>query len=309
MQHLFDSNISTNLPNEFIKEFPGGIELWIKREDLLHPEVSGNKFRKLKYNLLRASEEGKSKILTFGGAHSNHIAATAAAGKILDLGMTGIIRGEELEGAEDKWSPTLKYARDCGMKFEFLSREDYREKDTAAFMERLNLKYPDTYIIPEGGTNQLAIQGCEEILSREDKKFDFICASVGTGGTLAGLINSSQVNQKVLGFSALKADYLRNEISKMVKSSNWELLVDHHFGGYAKVNAALINFMNDFSKKHKIILDPVYTGKLVFGIFELVKQGFYPANSKILAIHTGGLQGINGMNRNLKKKDLPQIVN
>jgi 1-aminocyclopropane-1-carboxylate deaminase len=171
----------------------------------------------------------------------------------------------------------------------------------------LKEKFGRVYILPEGGTNGLAIKGCEEILNENDKKFNFICSSVGTGGTLAGLINASREDQKVLGFSALKTDYLKKEITYLVKGDNWEIILNYHFGGYAKVNAWLIKFMNDFSKKNKIYLDPVYTGKLVFGIFDLVEQGYFPEKSKILAVHTGGLQGIEGMNRLLKKKNLPQI--
>ena len=307
MQDFFESKFSRAVPNEFITEFPGSIQLWIKREDLLHPEVSGNKFRKLKYNLLEAKRQGKTSILTFGGAHSNHISATAAAGKIFGFPTLGIIRGEELENLEEKWSPTLRYASSCGMKFEFVSREEYRRKDSEEFLQGLRAKYPEAFLIPEGGTNEFAIKGCEEILSETDRDFNFICASVGTGGTLAGLINASETDQRMLGFSSLNSDHLKKDISQLVGKENWDVIDGFHFGGYAKVNADLVKFMNDFRKNYKIILDPVYTGKLVFGIFELVKQGFFPENSRILAIHTGGLQGIEGMNRFLKKKDLPQI--
>ena len=307
MQDFFKSDSSTAVPNEFITVFPGGIELWIKREDLLHPEVSGNKFRKLKYNLLKAKELGKRHILTFGGAHSNHIAATAAAGKIMGFEMTGIIRGEELADKQENWSPTLQYAHSCGMKFDFISREIYRKKDSEEFLEDLKTKYPEALIIPEGGTNDLAIKGCAEILSGDDNVFNYICCSVGTGGTLAGLARAVKAGQQVLGFSSLKSGHLQNEVSKLVEAENWKIIPDYHFGGYARLNKDLIYFMNDFSKKYKIILDPVYTGKLVFGIFDLVARGYFSGNSKILAIHTGGLQGIEGMNRVLKKKALPQI--
>lgn len=307
MQDFFEKETSESVPNEFITEFPGGIELWVKREDLLHPEVSGNKFRKLKYNLLQAEKGRFQTILTFGGAHSNHISATAAAGQLLGFETIGIIRGEELANSEANWSQTLKYAASCGMKFDFVSRADYKRKDSEEFIEYLKIKYQNAFILPEGGTNQLAINGCEEILSEKDREFNFICSSVGTGGTLAGLINSSEEDQKVIGFSSLRSNHLQNEVSEMVSSKNWEIIINYHFGGYAKVNEELINFMNDFSKKYKIILDPVYTGKLVFGIFDLVKQGYFPDNCKILAIHTGGLQGIEAMNRFLKKKKLPQI--
>lgn len=308
MQDFFEKQTSESVQNEFITEFPGGIELWIKREDLLHPEVSGNKFRKLKYNLVQAKKQQSQTILTFGGAHSNHISATAAAGKMLGFKTIGFIRGEELENSEATWSQTLIYAASCGMEFDFISREEYRNKDSAEFKENLKEKYRNAFIIPEGGTNELAIKGCEEILSEKDNEFNFICSSVGTGGTLAGLINSSEEHQKIIGFSSLKSDYLIDEVESLVNRKNWEIIINYHFGGYARVNAELINFMNAFSKKYKIILDPVYTGKLVFGIFDLIKQGYFPENSKILAIHTGGLQGIEGMNRFLIKKDMPQIV-
>ncbi|TBW30213.1 1-aminocyclopropane-1-carboxylate deaminase/D-cysteine desulfhydrase [Gramella sp. KN1008] len=308
MQDFFDDHISENIPNEFVTEFPGGIQLWIKREDLLHPEVSGNKFRKLKYNLIAASEQKHSTLLTFGGAHSNHIAAAAAAGKMFGFKTIGVIRGNELEGNQEKWSPTLKYASSCGMKFHFVSREEYRQKDSTGFINALRHRFGEFYLLPEGGTNYLAIKGCEEILTESDKEFDFICSSVGTGGTLAGLINSSEAHQRVLGFSSLNSDHLQDEVKELVTKSNWEIILNYHFGGYAKVSAGLIEFMNEFHKKYKIKLDPVYTGKLVFGIFELVKRGYFSENSKILAIHTGGLQGIEGMNSFLKKKDLPQII-
>ena len=307
MQNFFEEVDTKCVPTEFVTEFTGNIELWIKREDLLHPEVSGNKFRKLKYNLLKAKNKGFETILTFGGAHSNHISATAAAGKIAGFDTIGVIRGEELLDSEEKWSPTLKYAAFCGMKFKFISRERYRDKDSEEFQEQLKLKYPEAFIIPEGGTNALAIKGCEDILSEEDKRFNFVCASVGTGGTLAGLINSSTKDQQIIGFSSLKSTHLRNEVSDLVNRKNWEINLDYHFGGYAKVNAKLVNFINDFNKKYGINLDPVYTGKLVFGIFDLVKKGYFPEKSKILAVHTGGLQGIAGINRFLKKKNLPLI--
>lgn len=307
MQDFFKRGESVLIPNQFITEFGNGIELWIKREDLLHPEVSGNKFRKLKYNLIKAKEEGYNSIITFGGAHSNHIAATAAAGKIFNFKTLGIIRGEELAYSQDNWSPTLYYADDCGMKFEFVSRKEYRNKDSEEYIQELKQSYNNSFIIPEGGTNELAIKGCEEILTEADRDFQYICSSVGTGGTLAGLINASGNHQKVLGFSALKSHHLSNEVSEMVKKDNWKIITDYHFGGYAKINKQLIDFMNDFRRNYQINLDPVYTGKLLFGIFDLAKKSYFPGNTKILAIHTGGLQGINGMNKILKKKNLPEI--
>ncbi|WP_037316730.1 1-aminocyclopropane-1-carboxylate deaminase/D-cysteine desulfhydrase [Salegentibacter sp. Hel_I_6] len=305
----FNAEISSE--NQFIADFSDGISLHLKREDLLHPEVSGNKFRKIKYNILEAEKQEKKTLLTFGGAYSNHIAATAAAGKISGLKTIGIIRGEELgENLENTLAQnsTLQFAHSCGMQFRFVSREAYRKKETLEFQQKLNEEFGEFYLVPEGGTNQLAIKGCEEILSEKDKEFDFIAASVGTGGTLSGLINASAENQKILGFPALKGDFLSKEIRKFSSKNNWDLILNYHFSGYAKVNAQLINFINTFKKKYEIQLDPIYTGKLLFGIFDLIESGYFPSGSKILAIHTGGLQGITGMNKILEKKNLPLIT-
>jgi 1-aminocyclopropane-1-carboxylate deaminase len=297
--------------NQFIAEFPDGISLYLKREDLLHPEVSGNKFRKLKYNIAEALEHNHESLLTFGGAYSNHIAATAAAGTLLGLKTIGIIRGEELGKDMETTltqNPTLRFANSCGMQLKFVSRSDYREKDTLKFQQKLKVVYGCFYLIPEGGTNKLAVKACEEILTKNDKNFDFIATSVGTGGTISGLINASAENQKILGFPALKGDFLSEEIKKYAFKNNWNLIPNYHFGGYAKVDAHLINFINKFKEKYQIQLDPVYTGKLVFGIFDLINSGYFPSGSKILAIHTGGTQGIPGMNKVLEKKNFPLIT-
>jgi 1-aminocyclopropane-1-carboxylate deaminase len=288
-------------------EFPNEITLHIKREDLIHPFISGNKFRKLKYNLLQSKAEGTSKLITFGGAFSNHIAAVAYAGKENNLETIGIIRGDELESKISE-NPTLTFAQNCGMKFEFVTREVYRTKTTPLFIEKLIKYYGDFYLVPEGGTNSLAVKGCEEILTTEDADFTHICCSIGTGGTISGIINSAKANQKIIGFPALKGDFLSDDIRKFVSNSNWELQLDYHFGGYAKINEALIRFINDFYKQTNIPLDPIYTGKMMFGIVDLINKGYFPKGSKILAIHTGGLQGIEGMNRSLKNKNLPLIV-
>lgn len=284
-------------------------ELYIKREDLLHPFVSGNKFRKLKYNLLEAEKTQKETIVTFGGAFSNHIAATAAACQERGLKSIGIIRGEELaENLEQTLTgnPTLRFAQQCGMQFKFVSRTVYREKNNTSFINELVSDFPNSFIVPEGGTNELAVKGCEEILTEEDEQFDIICSPVGTGGTISGLINASKRHQKILGFPALKGNFLQKEIDKFAKKNNYELILDYHFGGYAKVNVELIEFINKFNEENNIPLDPIYTGKMVFGIFDLLKKGKFN-NKKVLMIHTGGLQGIEGMNLQLAKKNLPLI--
>lgn len=291
------------------------VEIFIKREDLLHPHISGNKFRKLKYNLQEARKQKKKKILTFGGAFSNHISATAAAGMEFGFSTVGVIRGEELGKDLKKTlseNPTLQFAASCGMELFFISRERYRElsrdfQNPKMILEELQEKFGDFYLLPEGGTNKLAIKGCEEILSQKDQSFDYICCPVGTGGTMSGIINASSNHQKVLGFSALKGDFLKEEIQKNTSHKNWEIIPDFHFGGYAKVNKNLINFINTFKKEYGVSLDPIYTGKMMFGIFDLLEKGYFGKHSDILAIHTGGLQGIAGMNRKLQQKALPLI--
>ncbi|MDP5200924.1 1-aminocyclopropane-1-carboxylate deaminase/D-cysteine desulfhydrase [Flavobacterium sp. DG2-3] len=294
--------------NQFINiQFPNAISLTIKREDLIHPFVSGNKFRKLKYNLLQAKADNKNTLLTFGGAFSNHIAAVAYAGKEQDFNTIGIIRGDELLDKIEE-NPTLKFAQENGMKFEFVSREEYRLKSENSFIDKLKEKFGDFYLVPEGGTNELAIKGCEEILTDEDSVFDFVCCAVGTGGTISGLINSSLPNQKILGFPALKGDFLQDEIRIFAKKDNWNLISDYHFGGYGKINLELIEFINTFFEETKVPLDPIYTGKMVFGVIDLIGKNYFPAHSKILLIHTGGLQGIDGMNIKLKQKKLPILT-
>jgi len=282
-------------------------KLFLKREDLLHPSVSGNKLRKLKYNLEFAAKNDFSALLTFGGAFSNHIAAVASAGKEFGFKTIGIIRGEELESKIED-NATLRFAKHCGMTFKFVSRSDYRRKTDSDFINNLKDEFDEFYLIPEGGTNALAIKGCQEILTQKDREFDFICCPVGTGGTILGLINSALPHQKILGFPALKGDFLTEEIAKFATNKNWELITDYHFGGYAKVSDELIAFINQFKHLHNIPLDPIYTGKMMFGICDLVENGYFPKHSKILAIHTGGLQGIEGMNAKLKQQNRPLIV-
>ncbi|MGI9552485.1 MAG: 1-aminocyclopropane-1-carboxylate deaminase/D-cysteine desulfhydrase [Aurantibacter sp.] len=283
------------------------VSLFMKREDLLHPIISGNKYRKLKYNLVEADRQGHDTLITFGGAFSNHIAATAVAGREFDFKTIGIIRGEEV--AENFMeNPTLAMAREYGMRFKFISRTDYRKKEEADFQQALEQEFGRFYLLPEGGTNALAIKGCAEILATSDVVFDVICCSVGTGGTVAGIINSTCTDQRVLGFSALKGDFLKEDIRKFAYKENWDLVADYHFGGYARVTPELVNFLNNFRKKVNIPLDPIYTGKMVFGILDMIRNDRFKPETKILAIHTGGLQGIDGINQVLKKKNEPLIA-
>ena len=306
---MFENQIDTSNQIVNLKDFQiENYSLCIKREDEIHPFVSGNKFRKLKYNISEALSTNQNQILTFGGAFSNHIAAVAFVGKSCGIKTIGIIRGEELKNTFEK-NPTLSFAKENGMELHFVSREAYRTKEEVTFLEKLKERLGNFYLIPEGGSNTLAVKGCEEILTKEDFNFDYICVSVGTGGTIAGIIKASNLNQKVIGFSALKGTFQESEIKKFTSKSNYLLTDDYSFGGYAKLDSELVRFVNEFKKNTNILLDPVYTGKMMFGIVDLINKGFFRKNSRILAIHTGGLQGIAGMNLLLKKRNLPQINN
>ncbi|MEP0710863.1 pyridoxal-phosphate dependent enzyme [Algoriphagus sp.] len=270
-----------------------GIKLAIKRLDLVHTEVSGNKFFKLKYNLEQAKIEGKHSVLTFGGAFSNHIYATAEAAKAESLESIGIIRGEKIEPL----NATLAHAEQRGMQLHFIDRKSYREKATADFLNQINEKFGDFYLIPEGGTNELAIKGTQEILDSSDKQFTHICTSIGTGGTFAGIFSSLSANQQIIGFSSLKGEFIRQEISELLKVQqlsnprSLEIFTNYHFGGYAKYRKELIEFIWWFYENFGLVLDPIYTGKMAYGLWDLIQQGFFPKGSKILMIHTGGLQG------------------
>jgi 1-aminocyclopropane-1-carboxylate deaminase len=283
-----------------------GIQLFIKREDLLHPHISGNKYRKLFYNLKEAKELGYDTLLTFGGAFSNHIVATAYAAKKHGFNSIGIIRGEEL--AFEELNPSLQFATSCGMNLHYVSRSDYREKNSSEFIEGLKNRFGSFYLVPEGGTNELAVKGCEEILNKSDESFTHIALAVGTAGTISGLIRSSKEHQRVLGFPALKGDFLKKNIGTFTSKSNWELITDYHFGGYAKINRELVLFINDFYRKSGVPLDPIYTAKMAFGVFDLAQKDYFKSSDKVLMIHTGGLQAIEGMNNYLRTKKLPQLI-
>lgn len=275
-----------------------GIRLFLKREDLIHKYVSGNKWRKLKYNLIEATICGHSTLLTFGGAYSNHIHATAAAAREAGFRSIGIIRGEETLPL----NPTLEFATNCGMELDYLSRENYRNRNEPELIEFLKRKFGKFYLLPEGGTNLLALKGCAEIIDEIDMEYDMICVSVGTGGTLAGIISGLKDRIKTIGYSVLKGNFMREEVKKLVRINqcdyfNWEICTDYHFGGYAKFDLSLIEFINRFRRSTGIALDPVYTGKMMYGIYKMIEEGKFGDYENILAIHTGGLQGIAGFNR------------
>jgi 1-aminocyclopropane-1-carboxylate deaminase len=279
-----------------------GVGLWVKRDDLLHPTIPGNKWRKLKFNLQEARRQGHSTLLTFGGAYSNHLAAVAAAGKAFGFGTIGLVRGEE----HLPLNPTLAQAQSNGMRLHYLDRETYRWKQDPAFLASLQEQYGPAYLLPEGGTNLLAVRGCTEILADTDLPFDYICCACGTGGTLAGIISGLAGRRQVIGFPALKGgDFLAAEIAALVQAyagepyANWHLETSFHFGGYARFTPELIAFIQAFRQQHQIQLEPVYTGKLFFGLFELIRQDRFPRGSTVVAVHTGGLQGLEGMRQRL----------
>lgn len=280
------------------------IDLYIKRIDLIHPEISGNKWFKLKYNLEQAKIKKFDTILTFGGAYSNHIAATAFAGKINNIKTIGYIRGEETLPL----NPTLQLAKDNGMKLIYISRAEYRLIDDYSFKQHLHEIHGAFYLIPEGGNNFYGTNGCMEILDKNDPDVDVITAACGTGSTLAGMILKLKPHQKAIGFPALKGGtFLYDDIQKNHQlfsfsdeelaelRSLYSLNSDYHFGGYAKVKPELITFVKDFKKNHHIELDLIYTGKMFFGIFDLIKNNYFKPNTSIMAIHTGGTQGNKGM--------------
>ena len=267
-----------------------GFEISIKRLDLVHPQISGNKFFKLKYNLLAAQQQGYKKLLTFGGAYSNHIAATAYAAQLFDFESLGIIRGEEL--ASKPLNLTLNTAQQFGMQLQFVMRETYRQKQSPAYLAQLQQDYPEYYVIPEGGTNPLAIQGCTEILSDADRQnYALICCAVGTGGTIAGLIEASHSQQQVLGFFALKGDFLCREIQQLTEKRNWQITDQYCCGRYAKTTPELLQFIRTFEQQYNIPLEQIYTGKMLLGLIDLIQQGTFPKDHRILVIHSGGLQG------------------
>lgn len=269
------------------------VQVAVLRLDQVHSVVSGNKFFKLKYNLEEAQKLKKTTVLTFGGAFSNHIYATASATRLAGLSSIGVIRAEDA----DRNNPTLAHAEKMGMKLLFISRETYRQKNSPDFLEHLKAQFGDFFLIPEGGTNKLAIQGSQEIMKDTPDDFTHICVSIGTGGTFAGLASSLIRNQSLLGFSSLKGEFIHKEITNLLESNQFgpkgsiEIRTEYHFGGYGKHKPELIEFMNRFYEEFKIPLDPIYTGKLAFGVWDLIQKDHFPPGSKMLLIHSGGLQG------------------
>ncbi len=280
-----------------------GVRLLVKRDDrrflAAYPgdrNFGGNKWRKLKYNLLAAREQGYRRLLTFGGAYSNHIAATASAGALFGFETVGIIRGE----ASEPLNPTLTHARRCGMELHYLDRSTYRrQRHDPELRQALRRRFSPCYLLPEGGSNTLALRGCAELIPELTEQLgglpDYCCVACGTGGTLAGIISGLAGRRQALGISVLRGNFLTGEVEKLLRAtgstpfSNWQVLDSFHGGGYAKAPPELIDFIDTFQEKYHIRLEPIYTGKLFLALFTLIEQGFFPEGSTVVAIHSGGL--------------------
>ena len=291
LEAAFKPSILTKLEDPLLQEHQ--IELWMKRDDLLHPIISGNKWRKLKYILNHALSLGSDTLISMGGTYSNHLHALAYAGKILGLKTEGFIRGEQPEPL----TQTLIDLQNWGMKLTFISRSDYRLlRHYKAYNELPTLK-SGQYWIPEGGAHKLALKGVEEIVSELEIAYDFLCAPCGTGTSLAGIINAAPDSVSILGFAALKnAAFLRTDINDLLlqPKNNWQLNLDYHFGGFAKTTTELMTFITDFEDKNNIPLEPIYTGKMMFALYDLITKRTFKPGKRIIALHTGGLQGKRG---------------
>ncbi len=290
------------------------VEVWMKRDDLIHPIISGNKWRKLMYNVKEVQDKKLWGIVTFGGAFSNHIAATAYSGFVFTLATVGFIRGEEVNFN----NPTLQKAMAAGMQLKPISREEYRKKTQTGFLEEIKKEYPHYLIVPEGGSNLNGVLGCMQILPEIHQTFDVIASPIGSATTFTGLVATAKNHGKVLGFSALKGGgYLQSTVENFLHrlkaetppeinfnpTQNWEIIDQYHFGGFAKMKEPLVRFMNDFWQETQIALDPVYTAKMMWGLREMIVENQILPGSKLLVLHTGGLQGIAGMNKRLKNKN------
>lgn len=295
LEQQLGTSILDKIDEPFIRA--QGVELWLKRDDLLHPVISGNKWRKLKYILDHALSLNTQKIISMGGAYSNHLHALAYVGKALGIKTHGIIRGERPE----QLNPTLSDLFAWGMTADFISRSEYRQLRIYKEYNSLPGLQADEYWLPEGGAMELALQGVAELVDELEGNYNVLCVPCGTSTTLAGIIGAVPDDKQVLGFSALKGgSFLSTDVQGMLKNTpchnkNWSIHLDYHFGGFAKVSTELLDFIDNFEQAHNIQLEPIYTGKMLYGIYALIKQGFFKPGQKIIAVHTGGLQGNRGI--------------
>ena len=273
------------------------VELFIKRDELIHPVLQGNKWRKLKYNLLEANNQKQKTLLSFGGAYSNHLHALSFAGQHFGFNTIGIIRGEKPANL----NPCLQDMKKWGMQLKFIKRIDYKQKENDEFILNLRKEFGDFYLIPEGGNNPQGIKGCAELLNELDQDYNVICCEVGSSTMFSSIIShNNKSNTRFLGFVVMKNNQLENDIldraSTQLKSfsTEWSLNHDYHFGGFAKANTELHQFISNFKVQFNIQLEPVYSGKMLYGIFDLISKDHFKPGTRILAIHGGGLQGLRG---------------
>lgn len=291
--------------NEFITQI-NGISITLKREDTLHPMISGNKYRKLKYNFLSYNPLDHNGIATYGGAFSNHLVATAAAGNEMGIPTIGFVRGEELRDKER--NPSLAFCEAMGMTLYFLNRQAYKNKERSPLVAKA-IKENKWLSLPEGGTNPLAIKGCQEILQTSDASFDTVCCAVGTGGTFLGLLSTLKSSQNLVGWDVVNDPNVRRFIDAYASGNKqYDLISSNSMGGYGRATAELVDFINEFYQNYAILLDPIYTGKLLFGIFAAIKNGEWTWGKNVLVIHTGGLKGIEGFNQKQKQSGKPCII-
>jgi 1-aminocyclopropane-1-carboxylate deaminase/D-cysteine desulfhydrase-like pyridoxal-dependent ACC family enzyme len=291
LEKQFSQSILTQVKDPWLQQF--NIEIWMKRDDLLHPVISGNKWRKLKYILDHALSLHSDTIISMGGAYSNHLHALAYIGQLLDLQTVGMIRGERPE-----WlNPTLTDLLKWGMELRFVSRTQYRElRAYKSWHEFPGLK-PKEYWLPEGGAVQLALNGVKQLVEEIELDYDLICVPCGTGTTLAGIIEAMPQQVTALGFAALKGSgFLAQDVSNLLPDSRtppgqWRINTDYHFGGFGKTSFELLSFIETFTKTTGITLEPIYTGKMMYGVYDLIRLGYIIAGQRVVVVHTGGLQG------------------
>lgn len=285
-----------------------GVSVYVKRDDLIHPVISGNKWRKLKLNIERVKSGRYEGIISFGGAYSNHISALAALGKEMNIPTIGIIRGEELnENSND----TLIQASTDGMKLVFVDREEYSWRYEVDYKNQLRIRFGNYLVVEEGGANYYGVLGCTEIIGEIDIKVDQYILATGTGTTTSGLLLAAN-NEKVIGVPVFKnGGFIRDDISELLiyagldeetlaeKMEQLTLETDYHFGGYGRYTQELIDFINHFYQKTGLKLDQIYTGKMFYTLCELIKSDKIPKGSTVMAIHTGGLQGTKSIKEQL----------
>jgi 1-aminocyclopropane-1-carboxylate deaminase len=291
LQETFKPSVLTKIDDPLLDLYE--IELWMKRDDLLHRVISGNKWRKLKYSLDYALSSGADTIISMGGAYSNHLHALAYAAKLVGLKAFGFIRSEQPE----MLTPTLSDIQNWGMELKFVSRSDYRLlRQYKGCHDFPGLK-PGQYWLPEGGAQMLALKGVAELVNEIDVAYDILCTPCGTGATLAGIIDAAPEHVSIMGFAALKsAEFLQTDVESLLPRpcTNWQINLDYHFGGFAKTNTELMAFIADFESKTGIPLEPVYTGKMMYALYDLIAKRTFKPGQRIIAVHTGGLQGKRG---------------